>query len=62
MKLALLNGCIMNVDSMFNAEQLVALVNELWENEIGRQRVAVTIRLNVDIETEVHPYLKTGNG
>ena len=54
MRLAIERGCVMNVDSVFNARQLVKIVGE-----IGR-KIDVTLRLNVDIETQVHPYLKTG--
>ncbi len=53
MRLAAMNKCIMNVDSVFNARQLVEVVREL------DAEVDVTIRLNVDIETQVHPYLQT---
>lgn len=56
MALAIENGCIMNVDSVFNAKQLVKIVQE------KDKRVEVLLRLNIEIETKVHPYLKTGNG
>ena len=44
----------MNVDSVFNAKQLVKFVREM------KREIEVLIRLNVDIETQVHPYLQTG--
>jgi diaminopimelate decarboxylase len=54
MRLAAENDCIMNVDSIFNARQLVKVVEDL------DKEIEVTIRLNVDIDTQVHPYLQTG--
>ena len=59
MRLAAENGCVMNVDSVFNARQLVEVVRGV-DPALGD--VEVTIRLNVDIETQVHPYLQTGTG
>lgn len=53
MSLAISNGCIMNVDSVFNARQLVRLVQEF------DTPIKVLIRLNVDLDTQVHPYLQT---
>eukprot|EP00094_Tigriopus_californicus_P006372 TCALIF_06136-PA protein Name:"Similar to LYSA1 Diaminopimelate decarboxylase 1, chloroplastic (Arabidopsis thaliana)" AED:0.17 eAED:0.17 QI:0/0.4/0/0.83/1/1/6/0/354 len=55
MALALENGCIMNVDSVFNAKQLVKIVQEKDTS------VEVLLRLNIEIETNVHPYLKTAS-
>ncbi len=57
MRMAIQNGCVMNVDSIFNARQLVKLLTEE-----DCKTVDVIIRLNVDIETQVHPYLQTGKG
>ena len=55
MSLAIENGCIMNVDSVFNARQLVQIVQDLSQN------IEVLIRLNVDVSTSnVHPYMQTG--
>ena len=54
MRLAVENNCIMNVDSVFNARQLVEVVRAMDRS------IEVTIRLNVDIDTQVHPYLQTG--
>ena len=59
MKMAIERECVMNVDSVFNARQLVRLINEDYAT-LDR-RVEVTIRLNIDIPTEVHPYLQTGS-
>jgi hypothetical protein len=44
----------MNVDSTFNARQLSKLVKKLDKD------VEVFIRMNVDLDTKVHPYLQTG--
>ena len=54
MRLAVERESVMNVDSVFNAVQLVKLVEEL-----GKE-VEVLLRMNIDIETNVHPYLNTG--
>jgi len=54
MRLAAENDCVMNVDSMFNARQLIKVVEEM------NKEIDVTVRLNVDIDTQVHPYLQTG--
>ena len=55
MRLALEAGCNMNVDSTFNARQLVRLVQAM------DTKVEVSVRMNIDIKTEVHPYLQTGD-
>eukprot|EP00095_Tigriopus_kingsejongensis_P009119 maker-scaffold595_size129005-snap-gene-0.16 protein:Tk09119 transcript:maker-scaffold595_size129005-snap-gene-0.16-mRNA-1 annotation:"hypothetical protein DAPPUDRAFT_316211" len=55
MKLAVEHGCIMNVDSVFNARQLVQIV------EAEDREVDVLLRMNIEIETQVHPYLKTAS-
>ena len=55
MSLAIANGCIMNVDSVFNARQLVKLTEGFAKD------IEVLIRLNIDLDTQVHPYLQTGN-
>ena len=56
MRLAAERGCVMNVDSVFNARQLVEVVR----GQVGAAVLEVTVRLNVDIDTQVHPYLRTG--
>lgn len=53
-RLALRHGCTMNVDSVFNAVALVRIADQM------QRPSEVLIRLNIDIQTNVHPYLKTG--
>ncbi len=53
MSLAAQNNCVMNVDSIFNARQLVNLVES---EDIS---VNVMVRLNIDLDPDVHPYLNT---
>ena len=55
MRLALRNGVIMNVDSVFNAKQLVDII----QSSPTVKYAEVTIRLNIDLDVHVHPYLNT---
>ena len=50
------NGVIMNVDSIFNAEQLIFIIERVKPLD----KVKVLIRVNIHKDTGVHPYLKTG--
>ena len=54
MELAIENNCIMNVDSVFNAQQLITLI------QAKGKEIEVLLRMNVELEADVHPYLKTG--
>ncbi len=58
LRLAAERRCVMNVDSVFNARQLVQVLRGL---DGGVPELEVTVRLNVDIDTQVHPYLQTGD-
>lgn len=53
-EIAVKNGCLINIDSIFDLQNISKVTQKL------DKKVQVLIRLNPDINAEVHPYLATG--
>ncbi|RDX79095.1 Diaminopimelate decarboxylase 1, chloroplastic, partial [Mucuna pruriens] len=53
--LAAKEGVFVNIDSEFDLENIVAAA------KIARKRVNVLLRINPDVDPQVHPYVATGN-
>lgn len=53
-ELAVINGCLLNIDSMFNLQQTITVCRRL------QKQTRVLLRLNPDIDPKVHQYNCTG--
>lgn len=54
-------GCMINADSVFDLENILAIAQGLSRGVGLSQPVKVLLRLNPDIDPQVHPYIATGN-
>jgi diaminopimelate decarboxylase len=54
-------GCMINADSVFDLENILAIAQALSRGVGLSQPVKVLLRLNPDIDPQVHPYIATGN-
>ncbi|KAJ7562344.1 hypothetical protein O6H91_03G092600 [Diphasiastrum complanatum] len=53
--LAAQNGVLVNVDSEFDLEQIICA------SKISGKRIKILLRINPDVDPQVHPYVATGN-
>lgn len=51
-------GCMINADSVFDLQNILSIAQGLSQPS---QPVKVLLRLNPDIDPQVHPYIATGN-
>ena len=54
-------GCMINADSVFDLNNILQIAHHMSQASRLSQPVKLLLRLNPDIDPQVHPYIATGN-